>query len=67
MGDYDKTTGQVCLLPHTGGRSCFASQQETDAMKLDDAIYNRRQIHHLDKYGRSPPRDRPSHTTPLSQ
>lgn len=42
IGDYEKTTGQLCLLPDSGGRSCLTYQQKTDAMKLEEAIYIRR-------------------------
>jgi len=41
-GDWAKAGASLCLLPVSGGKTCFDYAQKVDAMKLDNAIYIRR-------------------------
>lgn len=41
-GDWTRSGGELCLLPSTGGETCFSYEQKIDAMKLDNGIYIRK-------------------------
>jgi hypothetical protein len=41
-GEWTRSGSELCLLPSTGGETCFSYEQKIDAMKLDSMIYIRK-------------------------
>lgn len=41
-GEWTRRGSKLCLLPATGGETCFSYEQKIDAMKLDNGIYIRK-------------------------